>query len=732
MSVTENITVALAGNPNCGKTTMFNAITGARQRVGNYPGITVERKEGTYRLNGLEVHLLDLPGTYSLTAYSLEELVARNVLVEERPDVVVDIVDATALERSLYLAVQFMELGVPLVLALNMMDEVKKKGLRLNSARLSELLRVPVVETVARQGRGKDEVIREAVDFAKKSGHFWKPLEISYGPDIDPVLARMTEKIEAAGFLTDRYPARWIALKYLEGDEKIIEAGRQLGSLSHTLEQMAARVEEACDRNYKSYPEAIIADYRYGFINSVLRQPDVLVSESRQRFDQSDKVDKVLTHKLLGPIIMVGLLYGIFQLTFALGEYPMGWLEACFGWLGGSVKGIVPEGLVQSLLVSGIIDGVGSVLGFVPLIVIMFLLVTFLEDLGYMARVAYMLDRVFRIFGLHGASVMPLIISGGLPGGCAVPGVMAARTLRSPKERLATIITAPFQVCGAKIPVFLLLVGAFFQQSQAMVMFLITLGAWAASLVVSRLLRWTVIKGASTPFVMELPPYRLPTLRGVLIHTWERTWQYIKKAGTVILAIAILLWAAMTFPQLPADRVEQFNKEKEVVVKWVAEEAGRRNLSDADKEKLLKEKQGDIEARQGEAALEHSLAGRLGQAVEPVMGLAGFTWQTNIALIGGVAAKEVIVATLGTAYSLGEVDPEEAGSLSEKIAADPQWTRPAVLALIVFVLLYAPCFVTVVAMAREASWKWALFAVAFNTALAYGLAVLIFQVGSRL
>lgn len=728
----ENITVALAGNPNCGKTTMFNALTGARQRVGNYPGITVERKEGSYRLNGREVQLLDLPGTYSLTAYSLEELVARNVLVEERPDVVVDIIDATALERSLYLAVQFMELGVPLVLALNMMDEVKKKGIRINSSRLSELLQVPVVETIARQGQGKDEVIQEAVDLAKKSGQVWQPLEISYGPDIDPVLAQMTEKIETAGFLTDRYPARWIALKYLEGDEKIIEAGRQTGGLSHTLEQMAARVEEACERNYKSYPEAIIADYRYGFINSVLKQPDVMVSESHQRFDQSDKIDKVLTHKLVGPIIMMGLLYGIFQLTFTVGGYPLGWLEAFFGWLGDTVKGILPEGLLQSLVVSGIIDGVGSVLGFVPLIMIMFLLVTFLEDLGYMARVAYMLDRVFRIFGLHGASVMPLIISGGLPGGCAVPGVMAARTLRSPRERLATILTAPFQVCGAKIPVFLLLVGTFFQERQALVMFFITLGGWTASLAVSRLLRWTVVKGAPTPFVMELPPYRLPTLRGVLLHTWERTWQYIKKAGTVILAIAILLWAAMTFPQLPADRLEQFAKEKEMVEQWVEEEASRRSLSRDDKEKLLQDKQGEIAARQSEAALRHSLAGRLGQAIEPVMSLAGFTWQTNIALIGGFAAKEVIVATLGTACSLGEVDPEEAGSLSEKIAADPQWTRPAVLALIVFVLLYAPCFVTVVAMARESSRKWALFAVAFNTLLAYGLAVLVFQVGSMI
>jgi ferrous iron transport protein B len=308
---------------------------------------------------------------------------------------------------------------------------------------------------------------------------------------------------------------------------------------------------------------------------------------------------------------------------------------------------------------------------------------------------------------------------------------MAARTLRSPKERLATIITAPFQVCGAKIPVFLLLVGAFFQRNQALVMFLITVGAWAATLLVSRLLRWTVIKGASTPFVMELPPYRLPTLRGVMIHTWERSWQYIKKAGTIILTIAILLWAAMTFPQLPTSQVAQF-EHRQAAEQEVATVAAQRGLPEADQEKMLEEKTADIEARQGEAALEHSVAGRLGHALSPVMSLAGFNWQTNIALIGGFAAKEVIVATLGTAYSLGEVDPEEAGNLSTRIAADPHWTLPAVLALIIFVLLYAPCFVTVVAMAREATWKWALFAVAFNTVLAYGLAVLVFQVGSMI
>jgi len=538
--------------------------------------------------------------------------------------------------------------------------------------------------------------------------------------------------IEAAYFMTQQYPARWIALKYLEGDEKIIAAGRQIGSIAPKLEEMAAKVEDICQRNYNSDPEAIIADYRYGFINSVLRQPDVLVMESHQRFDKSDRLDKVLAHKFLGPIIMVAVLYAVFHITFTVGEYPKGWLEAFFGWLGGTFTSLLPEGLLQSLIVSGIIGGVGSVLSFVPLIFIMFALVTFMEDLGYMARVAYMMDRVVRLFGLHGASVMPLIISGGLPGGCAVPGVMAARTLKSPKERLATIITAPFQVCGAKIPVFILLVGAFFEQSQAMIMFLITLGAWAATLVVSRILRWTVIKGESTPFIMELPPYRLPTLRGVLIHTWDRAWQYLKKAGTIILAIAILLWAAMTFPQLPASQVEKFEEQTKAVEQEVVAAAVQENLSDEDKAMLLEEKLSEIKAKQGEAALEYSVAGRLGHAIEPVMSLAGFNWQTNIALIGGFAAKEVIVVTLGTAYSLGEVDPEEAGSLTERIAADPHWTLPAVLALIIFVLLYAPCFVTVVAMARESSWNWALFALAFNTGLAFVVAVIIFQVGSRI
>ncbi len=712
-------TIALAGNPNAGKTTLFNAITGARQRVGNYPGITVERKEGSITLDGIKVNVVDLPGCYSLSAYSPEELVARKVLVDERPDVVVDIVDATKLERHLYLAVQFFELGIPVVLALNMMDDAKKQGLHIDSKRLSSLLNCPIVETVARSGRGKQELMKEALAHAKERGGAWQPLKISYGPDLDEALGVMENLIESATFMTNRYPARWVALKYLEADEEILANGKKLGGPAQELEKFVQKTKEHCQKTLNTTPEAIIADYRYGLINSILRQ-DVLTREPTQseRIDISTKLDSVLTNRLLGPLLMFGVLYAMFQITFTLGEIPMGWLESLFGWFGETATALIPEGLVQSLVVSGIIDGVGGVMGFVPLIAIMFLQISFLEDTGYMARVAYMLDRVLRIFGLHGCSAMPFIVSGGIMGGCAVPGVMATRTLRSPKEKLATLITAPFMPCGAKLPVFLLLIAAFFSENEAQIMFMITLFAWTMALLVSKLLRSTIIKGEPTPFVMELPPYRLPTLQGILIHTWERVWQYIKKAGTVILAVSILLWAAMTFPGLPEDTTSKFEADRQTIAVSTQKDDQQQTL-------LL-----EIDNLEAQTALQHSVAGRIGTFFEPVSQWAGFDWRTNIALVGGFAAKEVIVSTFGTAYSLGEVDPEETTSLSNRIATDPAWNKATALALIIFVLLYAPCFVTVVAMAKESSWRWALFSTCFNTILGFILAVMAYQVGS--
>ena len=724
----KEIIIALAGNPNSGKTTLFNSLTGSRQHVGNYPGITVDKKEGYTNVGEDLLHIIDLPGTYSLTAYSQEELVARNFIADQRPDVVVDVLNASSLERNLYLAIQFLEMGSPMILALNMVDEARKHGLHIDSQLLSERLQVPVVETIARLGQGKRELCQSIVERAQKMESDWEPLHISYGPDLDPVLNEMIEWIERENFLTDRYPARWVALKYMENDEEVRVLGRKYGNLSRALEQAVEQVSEHCQKTLNTYPEAIIADYRYGFINSLLRDGVITREQRVDRIALSDRLDMVLTHKLVGPIIMFAVLYAVYELTFAVGDIPMGWVESFFNLLSQITSRLLPEGLLQSLITSGIIDGVGGVLSFVPLIMLIFLCIAFLEDSGYMARIAYMLDRVFRIFGLHGCSVMPYIVSGGIAGGCAVPGVMASRTLRSPKEKLATLITAPFMTCGAKLPVFILLVGVFFPKNQAQVLFLITLGAWAAALLVARFLRSTVIRGPSTPFVMELPPYRMPTIKGMLIHTWERTWQYIKKAGTVILVISILLWAAMTFPTLPDEKMQDFAQQRETI----NTELDQESLSVSSRQELKKELR-NLNQEQNKVQLSYSLAGRIGQSLEPISKLAGFDWRTNIALIGGFVAKEVIISTLGTAYSLGTSSPEPAQSLSKRLASDPQWTKLTATSAIIFVLLYAPCFVTIVAIAKEAnSWKWALFSLVFNTALAFLVAVSVYQIGKSL
>jgi len=522
--------------------------------------------------------------------------------------------------------------------------------------------------------------------------------------------------------------------------------------VSARLEAMVDKVAQHLKATLDATPDGIIADYRYGYIAGIAKQVVSYPGDRAQRLRMSDRMDKVLTHPLAGPVIMGLVIYLLYTVTFALGKFPMDGLKAGFEWLGEAMKAGMDDGLLRSLIVDGAIAGVGGVMGFVPLIMIMFFLLSALEDTGYVARMAYMLDRVFRIFGLHGVSVLPFIISGGIAGGCAVPGVMATRTLKSPKEKLATLLTAPFMACGAKVPVFMMLAAAFFPGIEATVMTLVTLAAWTAALLVARLLRSTVVKGESTAFVMELPPYRMPTLRGLCIHTWERSWSYIRKAGTVILAVSVLLWAAMTFPTLPENQARPFEDRIAAIQAQIDEEkatAPAENVgvaaeapdaapaAAADEDKVeepkseLEQAKEAVEAEKAEAELRNSLAGRAGVAMESLTQLAGFNWRVNIALLGGFAAKEVIVSTLGTAYSLGKIDAEEAAPLTEALAKDNSFSKAAAVALIAFVLLYTPCFVTVVAMAKEAGWKWAAFSMTFNTGLALVVAVVIYQV-SRL
>lgn len=784
------IRIALSGNPNSGKTTTFNAITGARQHIANYPGVTVEKKYGSVNHKGYEVEVVDLPGTYSLTAYSLEEIVARNFLVNERPDVVVDIVDASNLDRNLYLAVQFKELGIPLIIALNMVDVAKTRGTKVDEEALSDLFGVPVVPMVARSNKGIQDLLDKIVEVAQED-HEWRPEIITYGNDIDEGLNKIEDVIKKAPTLDKKYPERWLALKCLEGDDQIMELMKGDLESSREIEGIRKRISKHTMNTLEEEPEGIIADHRYGYIAGITKKS--VKREIESRLNLSDKVDKVLTNRVIGPVIMLLILYGIYEFTFRVSEAPVGWLEVFFGWLKGIVSGLIPDGYLHSLVVSGIIDGVGGVLGFVPLIMFMFFAIAIMEDFGYMARVAYMLDRVLRWFGLHGSSVMALLISGGISGGCAVPGVMATRTLRDPKERIATLLVVPFMNCGAKLPVFGMLIAAFFARDRARMLFVFTILSWSFALFAAKILRSTMLRGPKTPFVMELPPYRVPTIKGLFIHTWERTWQYIKKAGTIILGVSILLWAMMTFPGLSGEE-RQFYEDQRVenrmsfltspdVKGLVQNEKDMKDLEEvlgryegsfkdgmenpgsiaespfwpvaeqivslkksggrAQGETVLYiplalayidygEKNGAIGLEEQQAALRGTIAGRIGLLMEGITSTIGFDYRTNIALVGGFLAKEVIVSTLGTAYSLGEVDPEDSIPLSEKLRNEPGWNPLVAFTLILFIMLYVPCFITVISIKRESSWKWACFSIAFNLVMAYLVSLAVYQVGLAL
>ncbi len=716
--------IALAGNPNCGKTTVFNGFTGARQHVGNYPGVTVDRKEGNLTVGDTQVTLVDLPGTYSLTAYSMEELVARRELAAGNVQAVIDVVDASALERNMLLTVQMLEMGAPVVLCCNMMDEARAAGIHIDMERLTSLMGIPVLPMVARTGEGLNEAMKVAVQLAREGKR--NALRISYGSDIDPVLLDMEKRIEDAGLLASKYMPHWVALKMLEGDSEILSEVRAANAeLAEELDAMRKKAMSHVRSTLNTNLESVITDYRYGFIRSLLRDGIITQDAGKDRLAISDKLDRVLTNALLGPIIMIGVLYLMFQVTFTIGAYPQGWVEDGFKLLGDLCTTLLPEGLAQSLIVDGIIAGVGGVVSFVPLILIMFVLISFMEDSGYMARVAYMMDRIFRFFGLHGASVMPYIIAGGIAGGCAIPGVMATRTLRSPKEKLATLLTLPYMTCGAKLPVFLLLAGAFFPDNAPTVMFLLTVVGWVMALLVARLLRSSIVKGESTPFVMELPPYRMPTLMSLLLHCWERGWMYLKKAGTVLVAISVLIWAAMTFPGLPEDKSAPFDTQISQLEEKLAA------FAEGDEARApIEEELGNVRNELKEEQLAYSVAGRLGKAVEPATRPMGFDWRTDIALLAGVAAKEAVVATMGTAYAMGEQDAEDPTPLAERLKGDEAWSKATALSLMLFVLLYSPCFVALVVIRQEAgSWGWVAFSILFNTALAYAVATAAYQIG---
>ncbi len=703
------ITIALAGNPNSGKTTIFNNLTGARQHVGNYPGVTVERKEGFRQQGNVEIRIVDLPGTYSLTAYSAEELVTRNFIIDEKPDAVIDIIDSSNLERNLYLAVQLMETGVPLILAFNMSDEARHRGYEFDVEKLSRFFGAPIVKTVGHKREGMDALLEAAISVAaQKTGHR-DGHKIDYGHEIEEEVTVLEGLLENQT-LVDKYGTRWLAVKLLEGD-KDVQVKVDSAEIRAQVKKSNLRIEKMLGES----PETAIAAGRYGYISGACQE--AVRSTIEVRHTVSDRIDAVVTNRLLGIPIFLGLMYLVFSLTFTLGDPPMGWIEGFFEWLGGTVVSWWPEGsesLLKSLLVDGIIGGVGGVIVFLPNILLLFLAIAVLEDSGYMARVAFIMDRLMHKIGLHGKSFIPMLIGFG----CSVPAIMATRTLENRRDRLTTMLVTPLMSCGARLPIYALIIPAFFPEvwHGPMLWTIYVIGILLA-IGSAKLLRTTIFKGESVPFVMELPPYRMPTLKGVLIHMWERGWLYLKKAGTIILGISILLWAMTTFPGLPEREAERFEKERQTIQ--------TNSVNEEEKEALLAE----IDNQESEEALAHSVAGRIGHTLEPVLKPMGFDWRIGTALIGAFAAKEVFVAQMGIVYSVGEAD-EESGSLRDKLRST--YTPLVAFCIMLFCLISAPCMATIAVTARESgSWKWAMLQLVGLTALAYVITALVFQ-GGRL
>lgn len=684
---TKTITVALAGNPNSGKTTIFNALTGAKQHVGNYPGVTVERKEGSRTYKGYTIHFVDLPGTYSLTAHSVEEVVARDFIISEHPDVVVDIIDACNFERNLYLATQVLELNVPLIVTLNMVDLAKKQGIVFDEEKIGQYYNARVVSTVGSKGIGIESLLDTIIEQVEQgSAQPTQADRVHYGDDIEKELAKIMPLVCQEHAQVKKYGVRWLSLKLLEQDREILDKGHS----PEVIEQVTQSIS-TLEKLYGDSPEILVAEKRYGYISGVFEQ--VVTQTVQRRHDTSDMVDKVLLNRLIGLPIFFLAMYFVFKLTFWAGDPFMGYIETGFEWLGGFIDGFWAEGsdsLLRSLLVDGIIGGVGGVVIFLPNIILLFLAIAILEDSGYMARAAFLMDRVMKKIGLDGRSFIPMIIGFG----CSIPAIMGTRILNDRKSRFTTIMVLPLMSCGARLPIYALIIPAFFPAKlHGFMMWLIYVIGIVLAILLAYLLRKTLLKGETGLFLMELPPYRMPTPRGLLIHMWERSWLYLKKAGTVILAISVVLWALTSFPKV-----------NESELAGLTEEAAQ------------------------QVELRHSIAGSVGSAMEPIIKPMGFDYRIGTALIGALAAKEVFVSQLGIVYSMGETD-EQSETLREKLASN--YTPLQGFCIMLFCLISAPCVATLAICKRETnSWAWALFQFGGLTVIAYILTVAVYQIGS--
>ncbi len=691
------INVALVGNPNCGKTSLFNFASGSHERVGNYSGVTVDAKEGHTEFGGYHFNLVDLPGTYSLSAYSPEELYVRKQIVDHTPDIIINVIDTSNIERNLYLTTQLIDMHLRIVCALNMFDETEQRGDNIDTDKLSELLGIPMIPTVFKNGRGVEQLFQKVIDLyegTEDADPHYRHIHINHGHEIEHGITEIQEHLKQEANLRQRYSTRFLAIKLLENDKEIEQFVSKMDDSAEILrhrDEAAQRVKEETGED----SETAIMDAKYGFIHGALEEAGYKTGHKKDTYQMTHLLDRLLTNRWVGLPLFLLIMIVMFTATFVLGQYPMDWIDCGVAWLGNCLGTMLPKGMVRDMLTDGIVSGVGSVIVFLPQILILYFFISFMEDSGYMARAAFIMDRLMHKMGLHGKSFIPLVMGFG----CNVPAIMAIRTIESRRSRLVTMLILPLMSCEARIPVYIMIIGTFFSvKYQPLVMMSLYLVGIVLAVLISKVMTRFVFRGEDTPFVMELPPYRFPTWKAVSRHTWEKGKQYLKKMGGIILVASITVWALGYFPHNDA-----------------------------------------LDQRQQQ---EQSYIGMIGKTVEPIFEPQGFSWKLDVGLIAGVGAKEIVASTLGVLYadddsfgddsSFAETQSEKSLHLHELMSQDGITPLSAVCFLL-FTLIYFPCIATISAIKGETGrWRWALFAAGYTTILAWIVSAVVYQIGSLL
>jgi len=715
------INVALVGNPNCGKTTLFNFASGSHERVGNYSGVTVDAKEAILKKDGYTFKIVDLPGTYSITEYSPEELYVRTHIMEKMPDIVINVVDSSNLKRNLFLTTQLIDMNIKVVIALNMYDELEKKGVKFDYNALGEMMGIPIIPTIASKGTGIEELFTKLIDVYEDRDPSVRHIHINYGSFIEVAIKEIQDEIWKNPKITDKLSSRYVAVKLLETDKSTLA---ELEKYSN-YEQIKAFTKKAITRLEKEYDErseTIITDAKYGFIDGALKE--TYVEPKKDRYVIKRQLDDLLTHKFWGFPVFLFLMWLMFQATFTLGSYPMHWIDSGVGLLGEWLQSVMPVGALRDLVVDGIIGGVGGVIIFLPNIMILFFFISLMEDTGYMARASFIMDKLMHKIGLHGKSFIPLVMGFG----CNVPAIMATRTLDNKKDRILTMIITPFMSCSARLPVYVLLISAIFPQNQGLVLFSIYLIGILLAVFTALIMKKVVFSKKEVPFVMELPPYRIPTIKNTSLHMWHKGQQYLKKMGNVILLASILIWALGYFP-----RHITYSSNYDSKIQQVQSDA---LLTAKDKQAGISLLQINKESERQEK----SYIGQLGHTIEPAIKPLGFDWKMGVSIITGLAAKEIVVSTMGILYQADVKADENSGSLKKKLIAQTHnsgiqkgqkvFTPLVSFCFMLFILIYFPCVAVIAAIKKESSWGWAVFTMVYTTGIAWLITFATYQIGS--